>query len=475
MILQKSNCLLEYFSSIKFSGKFLQNAAAISINLAQLVTGFTVGWSSPIFPLLISDQTPLADGPISVDEASWITSVYYLGGCVGCVVFGRLPDYIGRKWTIVFAGIPHICAYILTVVARNGTYLLISRALSGIASNVLFIVVPMFISEIAESKNRGKIGSWSGIFITLGIALGYLIGTFFHMKVGGSFCLVILGFFLLTTPFFPETPPYLLMKKREDESFKTLMFYRGFRKNDVVSEGFLKEFEGLKTMIVNASQKGSVGFKDFKPSSTRKAILICFILYLGRVCCGLFQMEGYGGTVLNEAGSGIGGNISTIVSAVSVHILSYVSMMLIERIGRRKMMLFSTFGSGIFSGIVSIMIWLRKNGIDTSSVNWLPTLAYTGYSVIAVYGIIVLPMIISTEILPIKIKSLILLCMFLMSNILTAVSVTYFMTIADFFGFYFNIGMFSFSCFLEFTILYFLLPETKGKSFDEIVKVLQWK
>uniref|UniRef100_A0A1B0D7W0 Major facilitator superfamily (MFS) profile domain-containing protein n=1 Tax=Phlebotomus papatasi TaxID=29031 RepID=A0A1B0D7W0_PHLPP len=442
-------------------------------NLAQLVTGFTLGWTSPLFPLLISDQTPLADGPISVEEASWITSIFYLSGCVGCIVFGRLADYIGRKWTIVLAAIPQFCAYILIILARNGTQLLISRVLNGFSSNGLFIVVPIFISEIAETKNRGKIGSWSGTLITLGVALGYIFGTYCHLKVGASFCLVVLGFFFLTTVFFPETPSYLLMKKRENESYSSLIFYRGFRKNDVISENFMVEFDRIKAMSTNASQKKSIIWQDFKQPTTRKAILICFILFLGRVFCGLFQMEGYGGTILDEAGSGIGGNASTIAAAVCVHVLSYVSMMLIERIGRRKMMLFSTFGSGVTSAILSIMIWLKANGIDTSSVNWLPTVAYSGYSVIVLYGIIVLPLIISTEILSIKIKSLILLCMFLMSNILTAVSVTFFMTIADFFGSYFNIAVFSFSCFLEFIFLYFLLPETKGKTFDEVVKILE--
>lgn len=111
-----------------------------------------MGWSSPIFPLLISEDTPLPDGPISVDEASRITAIFYLSGCVGSIIFGRLADYIGRKWTIILGAIPQICANILIILAKNGTHLLISRALSGIASSAHFILVPVFLSEIAETK-----------------------------------------------------------------------------------------------------------------------------------------------------------------------------------------------------------------------------------------------------------------------------------------------------------------------------------
>lgn len=94
----------------------------------------------------------MADGPISVDEASRITAVFYLSGCAGSLIFGRLADYIGRKWSIILSVIPQIAAYIIILLATNGTHLLISRALSGVSSNAQFNVIPMFLSEIAETK-----------------------------------------------------------------------------------------------------------------------------------------------------------------------------------------------------------------------------------------------------------------------------------------------------------------------------------
>ncbi|XP_055694588.1 facilitated trehalose transporter Tret1-like [Lutzomyia longipalpis] len=460
------------FPPIELSGRFLQNCAAIAINLAQIVTGITLGWSSPIFPLLISEDTPLADGPISVDEASRITAIFYLSGCVGSLVFGRLADYVGRKWAIILGVIPQICAYVIILVATNGTHLLISRALSGVSSNAQFSVIPMFLSEIAETKNRGRIGSYNGLTVTLGIAVGYAMGAYFHMRVGAIVSLVILGFFMATSIFFPETPQYLLMKKRDTAAFNSLMFYRGFRRKEDISDEFQKEYDQLKQSINNVMQRASLSCKDFQLRSTRKAILICFVMNVGRNFSGLFQLENFAGIVLDRAGAGIGGNESALASAAFVHVLSYVSMYLIEKVGRRWLMLVSSLGSAIFLAILSIMIMLNDSEVDISAVNWIPTLAYAGYSAIAIYGIIVVPVIIATEILPIKIRSLILLILLIMSNLLTTVSVNWFMAIADFLGFHSNIWIFSGSCFIEFVVLYFLLPETKGKTYDEIVKLL---
>uniref|UniRef100_A0A1L8DFD6 Putative facilitated trehalose transporter tret1 n=1 Tax=Nyssomyia neivai TaxID=330878 RepID=A0A1L8DFD6_9DIPT len=461
------------FPPFELSGRVLQNCAATAINLAQIVTGITLGWSSPIFPLLISEDTPLADGPISVDEASRITAVFYLSGCAGSLIFGRLADYIGRKWSIILSVIPQIAAYIIILLATNGTHLLISRALSGVSSNAQFNVIPMFLSEIAETKNRGRIGSYNGLMITLGIALGYAMGAYFHMRVGAAVSLGILGLFMVTSILFPETPQYLLMKKRDDAAFKSLMFYRGFRVKENVSEKFLKEYEQLKESINNVMLKSSFSRKDFKLRSTRKAILIVFVMNLGRNFSGLFQMENFAGIVLDRAGAGIGGNEAALASAVFVHLLSYVSMYLIEKLGRRWLMLVSSIGSALFLAILSIMIMLNNADIDISAVDWIPTVVYAGFNAIATYGIIVIPTIIATEILPIKIRSIVLLCMFIMTNLLTAASVNWFMAIAEYLGFHSNIWIFAVSCFIEFVILYFLLPETKGKTYDEIVELLK--
>ncbi|GAB0090688.1 hypothetical protein DMENIID0001_054390 [Sergentomyia squamirostris] len=458
---------------IVFSGRVLQNTAAISINLVQIVTGITLGWSSPVFPLLISDETPLPDGPISVQEASLITAIFYLSGCVGALVFGRLADYVGRKWAIILSAVPQFVAYILILFAQNGTHLLISRALSGLASNAQFIIVPIFLSEISETKNRGKIGSYNGLMITLGIAVGYAVGSYFHIHVGAALSLVILGCFFATSLFFPETPQYCLMKKREEAALQSLRFYRGVPKDAKIPDECLKELDQLRESIDNVMERKSLSLQDFKLKATRKAILICFIMNLGRNFSGLFQMENFAGIVLDRAGAGIGGNESALVSAVFVHLLSYVSMMLIERVGRRWLMLISSMGSCLFLAVLAAMVMLNDAGVDISAVNWIPMVAYAGFTAIATYGIIVIPVIIATEMLPIKIRSTLLLALLIMSNVLTTLSVNYFMTIADFLGFHSNIWIFSVSCFLEFIVLYFILPETKGKTYDEIVKLLE--
>lgn len=78
------------------------------MNLLTVQYGITGGWSSSNVILLMSDDTPLPTGKITLEEASWIVSYVYLGGVFGNIIFGYITNHYGRKWPLIVVTIPII-------------------------------------------------------------------------------------------------------------------------------------------------------------------------------------------------------------------------------------------------------------------------------------------------------------------------------------------------------------------------------
>lgn len=117
-----------------------------------MMYGISVGWVSPSIPLLMSEDTPLPSGPLTKKEASLISALLYMAGMLGSLSFGWLADRIGRKWALFSGTCPHIIAFLLIIFAKDVYYLYVSRVFSGLGCGALFVVLPIYVSEISEDK-----------------------------------------------------------------------------------------------------------------------------------------------------------------------------------------------------------------------------------------------------------------------------------------------------------------------------------
>lgn len=134
--------------------------------------GVGVGWLAPSLPLLGSENTPL-DTPVTIDQASWVGSLVGLGALAGNIIFGLVLDRLGRKVCMYFLAIPNMVStlvlysrvfhkwlnsiisqtyWILIYTAKDVTYLYAGRFLAGVAGGGCYVVLPIFIAEIADNK-----------------------------------------------------------------------------------------------------------------------------------------------------------------------------------------------------------------------------------------------------------------------------------------------------------------------------------
>ncbi|XP_059621872.1 facilitated trehalose transporter Tret1-like [Phlebotomus argentipes] len=458
-------------------GKARQFIAASSANLATMMYGISVGWVSPSIPLLMSDDTPLPSGPLSRREASLTSALLYMAGMVGSLSFGWLADRIGRKWALFLGTCPHIIAHLLIIFAQDVNFLYVSRVFSGLGCGALFVVLPIYVSEISEDKVRGTLGAIFCNMVSVGIVIGRCLGSYLDFYVVPYVVLGLLAVFVLTFPFFPETPQYLLLKRRESKAEKSLKRFRGAKRdaNGKMPEKFETEFEALKNSPTLSNQSSSVGWDDFKPATTRKAILISLVLISGRSICGVLPLDNYTASVLRESGSTWDANLGAIIVGLFELIGSNLAIVFVERWGRRKILIVSSLGSALCLSVMGILFLLRSIGLDMSSFGWLSVAAFSGQMTLAAIGIVAIPFSVSAEVLPPKLRGVVCTSFLMFYWILTFFIVNFFLLFAEVCGMYTPMWCFAGWCIFELIFVYFYLPETKGKNFEEIVLALQGK
>lgn len=131
-----------------------------------------------------------------------------------------------------------------------------------------------------------------------------------------------------------------------------------------------------------------------------KAILIGFSLTGINLFSGTFAMINYTASIFKESGSTLDPHTSSIIVAVIQILGVYGSTLLVDRIGRKTLLIFST--SGAFIGLISLGIfsYLNENGFDLTTYNCIPLLSFSFFVFISCFGILPLPFIVLTEILP---------------------------------------------------------------------------
>lgn len=289
--------------------------------------------------------------------------------------------------------------------------------------------------------------------------------------------LVVPVIFLACFSFIPETPFYLMQTNDYIKSENALRFFRGYRSGtQQVSEDFKQELGNLKGTFSGekdlSHHQDQLSWSDLVTPHARKAFLIGICLMALNQFCGCFAMLNYTATVFAESGSSLSANMSAIVIGTIQMLGSCSSTMLVERAGRKLLLIIS--GSGIATGlaIFSAFSYAKSLGYDVSSFSWLPLVCFSLVIYIASLGVLTLPFVVLAEIMPQKIKGFAITSCMALLWVFAFIAIKYFSALFDLFGMHGTMLLFS-CCSLSGTLFVaFVVPETKGKSFEAIAKLM---
>lgn len=402
-------------------------------------------------------------------EEGWVGSFLPLAAAIGPLGAAILADKLGRKKSLLVGVIPFIVAYSINIFAANVPLLYLSRFLCGLGVGIIFTVVPMYVGEIADDEVRGALGSFMQLFIVIGLLFSYALGPYLPIK---TFNIILISppviFFVLFFFFIPDTPYYLVKSAKHEEALEALIRLRGNLKTLAQ-----KELEVVKVQVeIDVNNKAS--FMDiFKTKSTKMALFLALNLVAWQQLSGINIVLFYTQGIFTDAGVPLAPEICTIITGVVQIASSALTPLLVERLGKRFLLIQSAIGMGIAQGVLAFFFYLKDDkGSDVSSIGWLPILCLVVFIITYCLGFGPLPWAVMGELFPGNVKSA-------ASSATASICWVFGFFITNYFGILSNLvgksgsfGLFSVFCFFSFGFVFKFVPETSGKSFNEIQEIL---
>ncbi|WP_433798437.1 sugar porter family MFS transporter [Actinomycetospora sp. CA-084318] len=435
--------------------------------LGGILWGFDTGVISGAL-LYIPDDIPLT--PLL---QGLVVSGLLVGAMLGAGLSGRLADSLGRRRLIFAGGVVFVIGTLGAALGLNAAMLIGFRFVMGIGVGIISVVVPMYLSELAPKEIRGRLTSLMQLLVTVGIFLAYVTDYAFSDSHGwrwmigiGVIPAVLLAVGIYTQP---ESPRWLVAHKPGGEADARVVLTR-LRGSEAAADAELAEIHA--SVGDEAAGSGEeLGPRALLGPRLRPVFVVGMLLVFFQNFVGINTIIYYAPTLLTNVGFAAGGAILANVAIGAVNMLMTLpGMYLIDRAGRRPLLLFGALG------MCAAMILLTvTNLVGLAQGPLLLTLTLVGIVVyIASFSISWGPVqwVALPELFPLRVRAAgVSICVTFNWLFNMAVALA-FPSLLEAFGAGWNFLFFAVMTFLAFVFVQRLLPETKGRSLEEIERSL---
>lgn len=367
--------------------------AATFAALGGLLFGYDTGVISGAELFFKNDFT------LSTFALEVIVSGVLAGAAVGALVGGRLADVFGRRRMLLMTAIVFAMGAILCAGAPSVVALIVGRIIVGLGIGLSSGTVPVYISEVSPASERGWQVSLFQLAITVGILLAYIVD-FAFAKIGGwrwMFGLAVIpaAIFAAGMIYMPESPRWLAMRGELGAARAVLARIRG-------SADVSAEMAEVESTIRGIKEHGSLA--DLLTPSLRPALVVGIGLAIFQQITGINTVIYYAPIILQTAGisSASGAILATAGIGIVNVIMTVVSMRLIDRNGRRPLLLTGIAGMAATLGILSLSFHFTNS---SGALAWIALLSMMIY--VASFAISLGPIfwLLIAEIYPLKIRT----------------------------------------------------------------------
>lgn len=407
----------------------------------------------------VSQNTTLPENfYLSEEEGAVVGGIIAIGALIAAIPVGFLADKFGRKLIIIGVASSFLFGWIFIILASNATMLIIGRFFSGMGTGATCLVGSLYIHEISQQSIRGILGSLTNLFLTIGILLTSIIGSFTSWRVLSTILGLIPLIFGIIFIFMPESPVYLIRKKDLKNAELVLLKLRG--KDYDVQE----EIKAIQKEIFLLQQNSS-SIKDiFSNKFNRRALISVVGVLTFQQLCGINVIVFYTVPIFEAAGSSIPANWAGMIIS-SVQLLSaYVALFIIEKAPRRFYLIVSSAGMFLFMITLGMYFQLKQLNIDTYYIDFIPITSAIIFMICFSFGYGPIPWLLMGELISPEIKGI-------GNGAATAANWTSAFLVAFTFpiisahvGFY----ICAVAAAIASVFVYFLVPETRGLSLIEV-------
>ncbi|MCF3946549.1 sugar porter family MFS transporter [Acidiphilium sp. AL] len=397
-----------------------------------------------------------------------VVAIALAAAAVGAAFAGSLSDSFGRRIILLITALIFIVGALVSAVAWSVAILLLGRVLVGAAIGVASMLTPMYLSEISPPEKRGAIVTINQFYITLGIVVSYGVG--FLLSHGGNGWRWMLGLGavpgvvlfagMLTLP---ESPRWLAGKRREDAARRALIFLRG--REDVTDE-----LSALRQDIAR-EDRATAPWSVLFEKRARRPLIVGIGLAIFQQVTGINTVIYFAPTIFLKAGlpSASVSILATAGVGVVNVVMTLVAMRLLDVAGRRKLLLWGLAGMLVTLVILSVSFMIGLHG-SLALVTVLSVAAYVAFFAIGLGPVFWL---LIAEIFPLAVRgrgmSLATISNWTFNML---VSIT-FLDLVHGFGRGPTFLIYAAMTLATIVFTWFLVPETKGRSLEEIEAALE--
>ncbi|CAK9830994.1 Facilitated trehalose transporter Tret1-2 homolog [Anthophora retusa] len=446
------------------SRKLWQYLASISGCMLVVGVGSALAWTSPVLPQLYAKDSWL---PITKDEGSWVSSLLALGAIGGAYPSGTMADKMGRKKSLLLLSVPFLLSWGIIVVATDVKLLYIARFLVGMGVGAGCVLGPTYISEIAEVSTRGTLGALFQLFLTVGIFLAFILGSVLNYTTFAIVCAGIIVLFLGTFYWMPESPVWLVGQGRKQDATVALAALRG---KDYDPKQELNEMQ--KALDESSGKKPSIS-EMAKDPVAKKAMMASFGMMFFQQASGVNAVIFYTVMIFEASGSSMAPEVASIVVALVQLIMSGVAALIVDRAGRKPLLMLST---GVMSAsLVALGYYFKQkdSGSDVSSLGWLPLTSLIVFMVAFSIGLGPVPWMLMGELFPSETKAVASSVAVMLNWMMVFIVTKTFPTMNSELGTDMTFWIFAVIMAGATAFTHLLVPETKGKTYQQIYKELQ--
>ncbi|PCD42934.1 hypothetical protein AU210_005458 [Fusarium oxysporum f. sp. radicis-cucumerinum] len=331
-------------------GLFL-NLCVVATAIGGMLFGYDTGVISGVLVVLGDDL----DGRLlTPSNKELITALCAAGAFIGAIIAGITADKYGRKPAIWFASVLFTIGAVVQAASYSLVQMCVGRVLVGLGVGSASMIIPLYIAEIAPAKYRGRMISIDMVFLATGSLLAYAFDAAFYKVPHGWRYMVGLGglpSILLGVLLFwcPESPRQLCFHNRSDECLRVLQRMYPTANETQIAQMMADIQYGVtqaKALNEEISVRQSLKSLVTVPANRRAAIVACGLMATQQLC-GFNTMMYYSSTLFQIVGFDNPIAVGTIVTATN-WIFTFASIFLIDRVGRRRLLLWTMWGMPVF-------------------------------------------------------------------------------------------------------------------------------
>ena len=449
----------------------------VFLSVVAALGGFLFGYDTAVISGTIAQVTQLFQ--LDSMQQGWYVGCALVGSIAGVFIAGILSDMSGRKRTMIFSAVLFSASAVGCAFSADFNQLVIYRIIGGVGIGIVSIVSPLYISEVSVATYRGRLVSLYQVAITVGF-LGAYITNYFLLRLGeGDIFFVnswinrlfvsevwrgMLGMetfpallFLVVIYYIPESPRWLWLKGKETEASSV---FSGIYRDPGEVERQLRD-----TLSVIRSESKSEWSLLFKPAILRIVLIGVCIALLGQFM-GVNAVLYYGPSIFESAGLSGGDSLfSQVLIGVVNMLTSIFALVIIDRVGRKKLVYY-----GVSGMIVSLLLiggyFILSSSVPISSLFLLAFfLCYIFCCAVSICAVV---WVLLSEMYPAKIRGLAMsiagFALWVGTYLIGQLTPWMLQTLTPSGTFF----LFAIMCIPYILIIWKLIPETTGKSLEEI-------